>query len=171
MICVVLSAVSVAAVLLAFRLSGFRIAWPASRRATAARMQFSIRHLMLLTVVVACLLAFAKSVKLREISGDEAFLLSFLARVTVLLVLPGLTSVWPLLGTRNPLVGLGIFAASAVGTVCLGQVLFMEESRLLVHPLAMLAFVGPPLLAEVLVLAVSLLIVRQWGVRLGRLPP
>lgn len=89
----------------------------ASPTILASRIQFSIRQLLALTFVVACMLAFVKSVLPVILPWYSASLRVYFA---TLLILLGVVSTWLILGTKRPIsCGIGLVAMSACSGYCL----------------------------------------------------
>lgn len=128
--------------------------------ASSVRIQFSIRHLIILTFVVACLFTIGKSVQLYIFSGDLLFeLLLFITAASVVGVLP----VWFVLATRQPvLYSIGLVGVGAFVGYCVGRLDALTADSVWMMTLTAI---------EALVVVVSLLVVRSWGYRLVRLPP
>jgi hypothetical protein len=74
-------------------------------------MQFSIRHLMILTLVVACLLVLAKW----QYGYYDLDDWPSLALIVAPLATVGLVAAWGVLGARRPIVGIVVLFAAAVG--------------------------------------------------------
>ena len=156
---VVVAATScVALPLLVVRFFRIAIHLNSSPFAAAGRIQFSIRHLMQLTFVIACLVAIGKAVQPSVPGGTEIVRL-LLISVTIGLV--GVLPVWFVLATRQPVVySVGLIAVGACAGYCLGRMLMGEQGIWMTATTA-----------EVLSVIVSLLVVRASGYRLLRLPP
>ncbi len=124
--------------------------------ASVGRIQFSIRHLMILTVVVACLITIGKWVQPLPLGAMLYQLLPF--GVTFGLV--GISPVWFVLATKQPvLYSVGLMAVGACAGYCLGR--FFHN------------YVGiwtTVTATEAMAVVASLLIVRSCGYRLVRLP-
>ena len=121
------------------------------------RIQFSIRHLMVLTFVVACLITIGKWVQPHLLHGERVFqLLLFAATFSVVGVLP----VWFVLATKQPvLYSVGLVAVGACAGYCLARFFHDDAS------IWMTATV-----TEAMAVVISLLVVRSCGYRLVRLP-
>ena len=121
------------------------------------RIQFSIRHLMILTFVVACVVAIGKLIQPHFPQGDVSFeLLLFALTFGVVGVLP----VWCILATRQPILyGLGLVAVGACAGFLLGRGQF-DNVELWMTATTI----------EVISVIVSLFVVRSCGYRLVRLP-
>ena len=134
---------------LALRLDSFHAA-------SAGHIQFTIRHLMILTFVVACLITIGKWLQPHLPQGDTFFrLLLFTVTFGVVGVLP----VWFVLATNRPvLYSIGLVAVGACAGYCLGRIL---------HELAIWTTATA---TEAVAVVVSLLVVRSCGCRLVRLP-
>jgi hypothetical protein len=137
------------------RCFGLRTRHDSDQKSPAKEMQFSIRHMMILTLVVACLLALAKWQQPYLLFGDF-----FLWVLSMCFATVGLVAAWGVLGAKRPLIGIPVLLAVAVGA---GYGL--EKS---LGPLAGFAILVTVTLTEALSLTVSLLVVRSWGYRLRR---
>jgi hypothetical protein len=120
----------------------------------ANRLQFSIRQLLLLTFVVACVVTLGKVVLPHITPWLSLFEVGIFAGMFILM---GVVPVWLILATRRPVsYGIGWVAVCACTAYCVGWI------------------VGVPALTCVTtaatVVVVSLLVVRSWGYRLVRLP-
>jgi hypothetical protein len=140
--------------LLLARCFGLRTRHDSDQVTPATEMQFSIRHMMILTLVVACLLALAKWQQ-RYLDLDNWPLLAVIASPFATV---GLVAVWAVLGAKRLLIGVPILLAVAVGA---GYGL----EKLVGGPGP--EFI-PATLTEALSLTVSLLVVRSCGYRLRR---
>jgi hypothetical protein len=118
--------------------------------------QFSIRHLMLLTLAVACLCAAAKWLHV----DIRAF--PVLALIASLFVILGLVAVWAILGTKHTTPGLAALSllAALVGT---GLALVVSDAE--VADLWIVATMTGALL-----FVVSLCVIRRCGFRVRRQP-
>jgi hypothetical protein len=155
--------VLMAVVLLIARFLGLRISAGRIRFSGLARMQFYIRHLMILMFLVACLLSLGQWFKpfLLDVLSDRKFS-SMLVRVSVTFAAIGVGSVWAVFGNRHPvLVSIAFVLLSAGIGFWLAQ---DEVLRLIEFPAAVPTFV------ESVVLVVSLLVFRAEGYRLAWLP-
>lgn len=133
------------------------------------RIQFSIRHLMVLTLAVACLLAIGQSVERSAIRIDETpdgvvwdqldeLVYEWLwpAVLGVLGVLP----LWFVLATKQPVVfSVGLVFVGACAGYPVGR--FYGDAEMLVMAVT---------ITEVVAVVVSLPVVRSCGYRLVRLP-
>jgi hypothetical protein len=146
----------VAAVLLLARCFGFRTRPDSAQNTRAKEMQFSIRHLMILTLVVACLLALAKWQQ-RYLDLDDW---PFLAVIAAPFATIGLAAAWAVLGVKRPLIGVPVLLVVAVGAAY-----GLEKS---LGPRPGFAIWITATLTEALSLAVSLFVVRSCGYRLRR---
>ncbi len=146
----------VSAVLLLARCFGFRTRLNSDQNTPAKEMQFSIRHLMILTLVVACLLALAKWQQ-RYLDLDDW---PMLAAIAAPFATVGLVAAWAVLGTERPLIGIPVLLAVAVGA---GYGL--EKS---LDPGPEFGIWMTATLTEALSLTVSLLVIRSCGYRLRR---
>ena len=142
-----------------------------SSAGSVARFQFSIRHLLTLTFVVACLISIRNCVEPYAIEitetpdgvvsdyFDEA-VYDWLFPAAVLGVL-GILPVWFVLATRQLVLScVGLLAAGVCAGHWLGR--FYDEPP----SISMTATI-----TEVVAVVVSLLVVRSCGYRLVRLPP
>ena len=159
-IVVVMATMFVMLILLSVRCFGVRIVLDSLPVTSSVRIQFSIRHLFILTFLVACLFTIGKSVQPYIFSGDLPFgLLLFITAAGIAGVLP----VWFVLATRQPvpysigLVGVEAFAGYYAGRL----------DALNTESISMMILTS----IEALVVVVSLLVVRFCGYRLVRLPP
>ena len=147
-----LATVTATALFLMVRFFRVRLHHVSDEMTVLTKLQFSVRSLLVLTFVVACFVTVGKS--LRPHVPDVPYL--DLASVTQLLVglvpflVTGLVSVWPILGTRQPILWSILLVVVAVGV---GYIF---------HPIY--------LMTQALVLVASLLVVRSCGYRLVRLP-
>jgi hypothetical protein len=157
---VVMATMFVMLILLAVRCLRVRICLDSLPAASSVRIQFSIRHLFILTFVVACLFTIGKSVQPYILSGDMLFrFLLFITAAGVVGVLP----VWFVLATSQPvLYSIGLVAVGAFVGYCLTRLDAMAAGSVWV-----MAFTA----TEALVVVVSLLVVRSCGYRLMRVPP
>ena len=124
------------------------------------RFQFTIRQLLILTFAVACLVSLGKWLGPDLVNVTEPFLAALIGLV---LGAVGLLPVWPVLGTRQPIlpsmIAVGIAAGLGFGLASLFP------------PLAGLAAFWTTITSvEALSLVASLLVVRSCGYRLVRLP-
>jgi len=154
----IFATVLVAAVLTVFRCFGFRIGLPTTGGIARTELQFGIRHLLILTVVVAVVLAIGRNLKISYSDIDDV---PFLAVIASAYALIGILSPWALLG-GNLVVVRGVFLlaiAAAVGWG-VGQVI----------PFTLSFWIGIGLTEAVLLIA-SLLVLRFCGYRLMRRCP
>jgi hypothetical protein len=126
-----------------------------SKRTTA---QFSIRQLILLTLVVACLSAVAKSLG-PHVDIDRYFLYQLL--IDVPFVILGLAGVWAILGTRHPELGI-------VGVLLLAPLLGFGMAA--VYRPVVVGLLITATTTAALVLVVSLYVIRRSGFRVARQP-
>ena len=131
--------------LLLARCFGLRTRHDSDQKSPAKEMQFSIRHMMILTLVVACLLVLAK--------WQPPYLSYLLVVLSICFATVGLVAAWGVLGAKRPLIGIPVLLAVAVGA---GYGL--EKS---LGPLAGFAILVTVTLTEALSLTVSLLVVRS----------
>ncbi|MHB0958258.1 MAG: hypothetical protein ACYC0X_12330 [Pirellulaceae bacterium] len=123
----------------------------------AGRIQFSIRHLMILNFLVACLVSIGKLVQPHLSRGHVSFHLLLLA---LLFGVVGILPVWFTLATKRPtFYGLGLVAVGVGAGYCFGWKAFGDE-KLWATATA----------TEAVAVVVSLLVVRSCGYRLVRLP-
>jgi cytochrome bd-type quinol oxidase subunit 1 len=148
----------VSAVLLLARCFGLRTRLESDQEPPAREMQFSIRHMMILTLVVACLLALAKWQQ-RYLDLDDW---PMLAAIAAPFATVGLVAAWAVLGAKRPLIGVPVLFAVAVGAA------YGLEKSLGPGPGPGFAFWILATLTEALSLTVSLLVVRSCGYRLRR---
>ena len=121
------------------------------------RIQFSIRHLMILTFVVACLTTIGKWVQ-PDIPQGVMFFRWLSIIVTFGLV--GVLPVWFVLATKQPMLfGVVLVAVAACAGYCLGWILYEFGFGIVATTTQATAVVA------------SLLIVRSCGYRLVRLGP
>jgi cytochrome bd-type quinol oxidase subunit 1 len=153
---VALATFVVAAVLLVSRCFGFRTRLNSDQNISAKEMQFSIRHLMILTLVVACLLALAKWQQ-RYLDLDDWPLLAVIAAVFATV---GLAAAWAVLGVKRPLIGVPLLLAVAVGAAYVVETV-LDSPEMIAICIAMTV-------TEAISLTVSLLVVRSSGYRLRR---
>jgi len=156
-----LATLPVAGVLLIVRCFGVRICLTTVTKVAAHRNQFSIRQLLILTFAVACLMSLVKWLEPHLLPVTNPFLLALngLFRATV-----GLLLVWPVLGTRRPILPSTIAVAIAAGLgLCL--LTWFPPFAWTVVPWWMTV-----ISVEALSLVASLLVVRSCGYRLVRLP-
>ena len=126
--------------------------------ASAARIQFSIRHLIILTSVVACLITIGKSVQPFLPHGAVSFWLPIIA---VMGGIVGILPVWFVLATRQPvLYSVGLVAVGACAGYCVGRIGPSEGGLWMIATAV-----------EAIVVVASLSVVRSCGYRLVRLPP
>ena len=128
-----------------------------STASAGGRIQFSIRHLMILTFVVACLVSIGKLVQPHLSRGHVSFQVLLLA---LSFGIVGVLPVWFTLATKRPtLYGLGLVAVGAGAGYCYGWCVFRDE-KIWTTATA----------TEAVAVVVSLLVVRSCGYRLVRLP-
>ena len=125
---------------------------------SADHVQFSIRHLMNLTFVIACLLTIGKAVQPYFPPG-KWLIKPLLLAVTFGLV--GVIPVWFVLATKRPvLLGVGLVAVGACAGFCLASIDNFRNVGLWMTAATV----------EAMVVVLSLLIVRFCGYRLLRRP-
>ncbi len=124
--------------------------------ASVARIQFSIRHLLIFTFVIACLTSIGKLVQPHLFRGQIIDLCLIALTFGVVGILP----VWFVLATNWPtifsigVVAVGAFAGYGLGWLYKGEELYWMTATA----------------TEALSVVVSLLVVRRCGYRLVRLP-
>jgi hypothetical protein len=136
-----------------------RISLPTSPVSAARRIQFSIRDLMVLTLVVACVVGFGRWLPSYR---PSLFDLKIMALIYLPFVVIGLLSVWPALSARRPLLPCSIFVVIAGGVG-----MYFD----FFGPHIDIAYWITITSAEALSLVASLLVVRSCGYRLVRLAP
>jgi hypothetical protein len=141
--------------LLLARCFGLRTRHDSDQKSPAKEMQFSIRHMMILTLVVACLLALAKWQQ-PYLRFDDFFLVV----LSICFATVGLVAAWGVLGAKRPLIGIPVLLAVAVGAG------YGLEKSLGSGP--EIAIWMTATLTGALSLTVSLLVVRSCGYRLRR---
>jgi hypothetical protein len=146
---------AVASVLLVVGCFGPRIRLVSDEGTPTTRVQFSIRHLMILTFVLACLLALAKWLQ----PALDLRIVPILLLIGLALALVGLVAVWAILGTKHPLAGTVVLLPVAAGTG-LGVATFLPGPEFAIWMTATLT--------EALSLVVSLFVIRSCGYRLRR---
>ncbi|MHB8974231.1 MAG: hypothetical protein ACYC4N_27670 [Pirellulaceae bacterium] len=128
-----------------------------SSASAASRIQFTIRHLMIVTFVVACLVSIGKLVQPHLSRGDPTF---ELLQIAILFGLVGVLPVWFTLATKWPILyGLGLVAVGAGAGYCYGWKVIGDEN-----------IWGTATATEAMAVVVSLLVVRSCEYRLVRLP-
>jgi hypothetical protein len=124
----------------------------------ASHFHFFIRHLLILTFVIACMIALGKLVN-PFLAPHRGWVLGIIHYAVMAFVF-GVVPAWLILATAKPVpYGIGWMAIVVCLTYCLGR------SRY--------AYMGMNLMSavtETVAVVVSLLIVRSWGYRLVRLP-
>ncbi len=157
---VVLSTALVAMTAIVLRVSGSVIQPGWLDAARARRLQFSVRQLMIVTLLVGCLAAVGRALPSYAI---DARWLSGAILWGAVSAWFGLVPVWPALATTHP-VRYGIESVVVAATIacCLGRIAANGDEALLTTGIAI----------EATVVVVSLLVVRSCGYRLTRaLPP
>jgi len=123
------------------------------------RIQFTIRHLMILTFVVACLTTVGKWVQPYLPHGGVRFELLL---GTVMFGSVGVLPVWFVLATKQPvLYSVGLVAVGAGAGYCLAKISRAGNEGIWMTAAA----------SEAMAVVASLLVVRSCGYRLVRLPP
>ncbi len=138
----------------------FRIAIQVDSSPTtlASRLRFSIRHLLILTLVVACAITLGRIVL--QDNPQRQFMLGLMTYGTIFQMM-GVVPVWLILATKQPVLhGLGLVTISACAGYTLG---WMVDLPIRVQTMVILA-------AGTSVVVISLLVVRLCGYRLVRLP-
>ena len=121
------------------------------------RIHFSIRHLMVLTVLIASLLAIGKTIQ--PSVYNNAFVFSHLVLPLVGGIV-GVIPVWFVLATKQPaLPCVGVVAVAAFVGYWLGRTSYASEVSTMIHTTI-----------EATIIVVSLLVVRSCGYRLMRMP-
>jgi hypothetical protein len=152
---VVVTTTFVALPLLIGRFFRVAVCLDSSSVGSVGRIQFCIRHLMILTFIIACLLTIGRSVQPYFHHGGLFFQLLVFA-VTFALV--GIFPVWFILTTKQPvLYSIGLVAVGACAGHCVGR-LFHDEADIWRTAAA----------TEAMAVVVSLLVVRSCGYRLVR---
>ena len=124
-----------------------------------SRLQFSVRNLLVVTFVVACVIALGKVVRPLILEWHEASEIVFYAAVLILL---GVVAAWLILATKRPVpYGVGMVVMAAFADDYLGFSRYLGKSAS-----GMIAFTTTSTSAVV----VSLLVVRRCGYRLVQLP-
>lgn len=157
---VILSTIVVAGVMLIVRRFFARLQRTsnAALSVSAEGLQFSIRHLMLLTLAISCTLAIGRLIQPHFQSGPQ---LAIVVVVGMCFVSVGLMSAWAMLGTRHVILrGIVVLVVSLVAAL-IPPLLWMGLSDLLRWTLMMTW--------EASFLLVSLYVVRRCGYRLVRL--
>jgi hypothetical protein len=151
------------AVLLLARFFGLRLSAGPIPHKGLAPMQFYIRHLLVSTFVVACVLSLGQCLRpLLRYDRESLSTLAELASASVALAAIGIGSVYAVFGNRHPLLaGIGFVFLAA----CTGSWLAQHG---VVNGIPFLATVST--FVESVVLVVSLLVFRAEGYRLARLP-
>jgi len=155
---VFLTTVAVAGVMLVVRRFKARLARNAKGSLSTGLegLQFSIRHLMLLTLVVACTLAIGKWLQPYFSSVQR---MAYLLTISLCFVSVGVTSVWASLGRAHLLPRCGGVFSIGLLTASIPTYLFERGD---------VWFWTAMMITEVMVLLVSLLVVRRCGFRLVR---
>lgn len=137
---------------------GFVIQVDSSPTTLASRLRFSIRHLLILTFMVACAITLGRIVLLND--SQRQVTLGMLAYGTII-QLTGVAPVWLILATKRPVpYGIGLVAIFA----CVGfSIGWINEPPARVSLMTELATGSS-------VVVMSLLVVRRCGYRLVRLP-
>ena len=138
----------------------FRIAIQVDSSPTtlASHLRFSIRHLLILTLVVACAITLGRIVL--QDNPQRHFMLGLMTYGTIFQMM-GVVPVWLILATKQPvLYGLGLVTISACAGYTLG---WMVDLPVRVQAMVILATWSS-------VVVISLLVVRHCGYRLVRLP-
>jgi len=155
-----LSTLLIVGVLLVFRFFRVQVCTAINAPAAACRMQFTVRQLLVLTFVVACLMSLGKRLAPHLMDVGQPFYMTLIGLVFATI---GTLSVW-LLGARHPILPSLILIVVAAGVgFCLAQ--FLPGP-----PGDMASFWMTITSVEALSLVPSLLVVRSCGYRLVRLP-
>ena len=124
---------------------------------SVARIQFSIRHLMILTFVVACLITIGKLVQPFAHGGLRFWLFWLAFTLSVVGILP----VWFVLATKQPvLYSVGLVAVGACAGYCLARIGFVGDEGIWTTAAA----------TEAMAVVGSLFVVRSCEYRLVRFP-
>jgi hypothetical protein len=150
----------VAGLLLIVRCFRVRICVTTVSNTPDSRFQFSIRQLLILTTAIACITSLGKWLGPHMTPRAD---FSLVALIGFVLAAVGLISVWPVLGTRQPILPstMAVVIAAGIG-FCLAMMF---------PPVAAVELLWITITSiEALSLIVSLLVVRSSGHRLVRLP-
>jgi hypothetical protein len=121
------------------------------------RVQFSIRYLLILMIVVACVISLGKLIRYHLDDGD---IFTRLISLALTCGVVGMLPVWLVFAAKRPIpysIGLVIVGA------CAGYYLALALSD-------GVAIWATAMVTEAVSVVVSLLVVRSWGYRLVRLP-
>ena len=155
---VVLTTTFVAMPLLIVRLFRVAVQLDSTAVGSVGRIQFSIRHLMILTLVVACLITIRKLVQPFTHGGLHFWLIW----IAITFGLLGVFPVWFILATKQPvLYSVGLIAVGACAGYCLARIGFVGEAGIWTTAAT----------TEAIAVVISLLIIRSCGYRLVRLGP
>jgi hypothetical protein len=142
------------------RYIGIVISADSSPTTKAIRIQFAIRHLLILTFVVACVFSFGRVAQ--SFPSPQRLAIYVVICYAVMFTVVGVVPAWFIFATKWPVpYGIALVAISACSGYCLGQIIDTPEDRFPV-----LAVVT----AAALVVVVSLFVVRLCGYRLVRIP-
>ncbi len=120
------------------------------------RLQFSIRHLLVLMIVVACVISAGRVIQ-NNLDDMETFVL--LLSIAFASSVVGVLSVWCVLGTKGRILyRIGLLVLGVCPGFCLG--LLVDD----------VVYSTSVMVAETVAVVVTLLLVRSWGYRLVRLP-
>ncbi len=124
----------------------------------ACHFHFFIRHLLIMTFVIACMIALGKLVY-PLLAPHRVWVLGVI-RYAVMAFVFGVIPVWLILATTKPVpYGIGWMATVACMTYSLGRSRYADWGMSLMSAVM-----------ETVAVVASLLIVRSWGYRLVRLP-
>ena len=163
---VLLVGLLVAALLLVARFSGFRICAASYRHTGLAPMQLSIRQIMTLTVLVACLLPMGQ--RMSGILRDRELLFMLIHEIVAFAAV-GVVCVWAVFGNKRPIlatIGFLVLAAG-IGFASSNATVLVAAFECLVTMGKYSAFAT---FVQGVVLVVPLHFVRSWGFRLVWLP-
>lgn len=138
---------------------GFRVVIQVDSSPTtlASHFRFSIRHLLMLTFIVACVVSFGKIV--HPLVLQWQFIIEGIVFATVPIVV-GILPVWIALATKRPIpYGIGFVIVAAVAGFCIGRAYSPFDGVWMIFTAT-----------EAATVILSLLIVRSCGYRLVRLP-
>lgn len=156
----IISIVAVASVLLVVRkwIARVQLGNGEVLAARARGVQFSIRHLLLLTLATGCLLALGRWIRTYFPNSDDLFFAALFSLCCLTITLP---SVWSMLGTPHPFLRSTLVCGVAVGAGTLLAAVFSLRDNWF-HLCSIMVL-------DWLFLHASLLVVRLCGYRLVRL--
>ena len=123
-------------------------------------LQFTIRHLMLLTLIVSCMLAIGRWLRPYFLHADE---LAVILTLSLCFVSVGVTSVWALLGRSHLFVRSCVVLCIGAGAGCVPGLFLRQDGGVHWQWIALM-------IVQAAVLLGSLFVVRQCGFRLVRIP-